>query len=114
MGLRCRNVGSIHLRGRIARIRSDDDTQCGAKIFRVGPRTRGLTAERFRTKWVFDVEMLARYICEVGSPESAAQHIYEFPLLRWEDVAGSKVKPTDFFTALKDVILIYWKHMRNI
>lgn len=90
------------------------DTQCGAKIFRVGPRTRGLTAERFRTKWVFDVEMLARYICEVGSPESAAQHIYEFPLLRWEDVAGSKVKPTDFFTALKDVILIYWKHMRNI
>ena len=90
------------------------DTQCGAKIFRVGPRTRGLTAERFRTKWVFDVEMLARYIREVGSPESAAQHIYEFPLLRWEDVAGSKVKPTDFFTALKDVILIYWKHMRNI
>ena len=90
------------------------DTQCGAKIFRVGPRTRGLTAERFRTKWVFDVEMLARYIREVGSPESAAQHIYEFPLPRWEDVAGSKVKPTDFFTALKDVILIYWKHMRNI
>ena len=90
------------------------DTQCGAKIFRVGPRTRGLTAERFRTKWVFDVEMLARYIREVGSPESAAQHIYEFPLPRWEDVAGSKVKPTDFFTALKDVILIYWKHMRNL
>ncbi len=90
------------------------DTQCGAKIFRVGPRTRGLTAERFRTKWVFDVEMLARYIREVGSPESAAQHIYEFPLPRWEDVAGSKVKPTDFFTALKDVILIYWKYMRNI
>jgi glycosyltransferase involved in cell wall biosynthesis len=90
------------------------DTQCGAKMFRVGPRTRGLTAERFRTKWVFDVEMLARYIREVGSPESAAQHIYEFPLLRWEDVAGSKVKPTDFFTAIKDVILIYWKHMRNI
>jgi dolichyl-phosphate beta-glucosyltransferase len=90
------------------------DTQCGAKIFRVGPRTRGLTLERFQTRWVFDVEILARYIRQVGSPESAARHIYEFPLLRWEDVAGSKVKATDFFSALRDVILIYWKYMRNI
>jgi dolichyl-phosphate beta-glucosyltransferase len=90
------------------------DSQCGAKIFRVGPRTRGLTAEPFQTRWVFDVEILARYIRKIGSPESAAQHIYEFPLLRWEDVAGSKVKPTDFFLALRDVILIYWKYMRNI
>lgn len=90
------------------------DTQCGAKIFRVDERTRGLTAEPFRTKWVFDVEILARYIRGIGSPESAAQRIYEFPLLYWDDVAGSKVKPTDFFKALRDVIFIYWKHMRNI
>ena len=90
------------------------DTQCGAKIFRVGPNTRGLTAERFCTRWVFDVEILARYIRQVGSPEAAAEHIYEYPLHEWEDVAGSKVKPTDFLVAFRDVARIYWKYLRAV
>ena len=90
------------------------DTQCGAKIFRVGSKTRGLTTERFQTRWVFDVEILARYIREVGSPEAAALHIYEYPLHRWEDVGGSKVRPTDFVLALRDVIRIYWKYTRKM
>jgi len=90
------------------------DTQCGAKIFRVRPDTGGLTAEPFRTRWVFDVELLARYIRQLGSPEQAAQRIYEYPLDSWEDIGGSKVKPTDFFVALRDVVLIYWKYMRAV
>ena len=90
------------------------DTQCGAKIFRVRPGTRSLWAERFQTKWVFDVELLARYIRQVGSPEAAAQKIYEFPLDSWEDVGGSKVKALDFLVALQDVTRIYWKYMRTL
>ncbi len=89
------------------------DTQCGAKIFRVRPGTRGLTAEPFRTRWVFDVELLARYIRQQGSSTAAAQRIYEYPLDAWEDVSGSKVKPFDFFVALRDVIRIYWKYIRT-
>lgn len=89
------------------------DTQCGAKIFRVNSQTRGLVAERFHTRWVFDVEILARYIHQAGSPETAAQHIFEYPLHRWEDVGGSKVKATDFLVAFRDVIRIYWKYMRR-
>jgi glycosyltransferase involved in cell wall biosynthesis len=89
------------------------DTQCGAKIFRVGLATRGLTGEPFRTRWVFDVELLARYIRQQGSSATAAQRIYEYPLDTWEDVGGSKVKPFDFFVALRDVIRIYWKYIRT-
>jgi dolichyl-phosphate beta-glucosyltransferase len=90
------------------------DTQCGAKIFRIRPETGGLTAEPFRTRWVFDVELLARYIRQQGSPNAAAQRIYEYPLLVWEDVGGSKVKPFDFFVALRDVMRIYWKYIRTV
>jgi dolichyl-phosphate beta-glucosyltransferase len=90
------------------------DTQCGAKIFRVRPGTGGLIADPFRTRWVFDVEILARYIRQLGSPQLAAQRIYEFPLDKWEDVGGSKVKPFDFFVAFRDIIRIYWKYIRTI
>jgi dolichyl-phosphate beta-glucosyltransferase len=90
------------------------DTQCGAKIFRVRPETRGLFAEPFRTRWVFDVELLARYIRQLGSPKPAAERIYEYPLHAWEDVGGSKVKPFDFFVALRDVVRIYWKYIRTV
>lgn len=90
------------------------DTQCGAKIFRVGPKTRSLTAERFCTRWLFDVEILARYIRQVRSPEAAAKHIYEYPLHAWEDVAGSKVKAIDFLVALRDIVRIYSKYMRHV
>jgi dolichyl-phosphate beta-glucosyltransferase len=90
------------------------DTQCGAKIFRVRPETRGLMAEPFRTRWVFDVELLARYIRQLGSPKLAAERIYEYPLHAWEDVGGSKVKPFDFFVALRDVVWIYWKYIRTV
>lgn len=90
------------------------DTQCGAKIFRVGPGTRELVAEPFGSRWVFDVEILARYIRRLGSADAAAQRIYEYPLHAWEDVGGSKVKPHHFIVAFRDVLGIYWKYMRNL
>jgi len=90
------------------------DTQCGAKIFRVRPGIRALSAEAFRSRWVFDVEMIARYIRQLGSPQLAADRIYEYPLEVWEDVGGSKVKPLDFFIAFLDVARIYWKYIRTL
>ena len=88
------------------------DTQCGAKIFRVNAGTRALFAEPFITRWVFDVELLARYIRQLGSAGTAADRIYEFPLHAWEDVAASKVRGADFIKAFGDIVRIYWKYRR--
>ncbi|MGB9458877.1 MAG: glycosyltransferase [Bryobacteraceae bacterium] len=89
------------------------DTQCGAKVFRAVPATSSLFDEPFCSRWVFDVEVFARYIRNVGSARAAADRIYEFPLMVWRDVAGSKVKPSDFFVAFRDIMRIYWKYMRT-
>lgn len=90
------------------------DTQCGAKIFRVTPATRALWTDPFLSKWVFDVELLARYIRQIRSPKTAGEHIYEFPLDYWEDVGASKLKAFDFVIAFGDIARIYWKYLRTV
>jgi dolichyl-phosphate beta-glucosyltransferase len=89
------------------------DTQCGAKLFRVRPETRSIFAERFLSRWVFDVEILARYQQIFRSEgKSLADVVYEYPLESWVDVAGSKVGPADFFIALWDVLRIQQRYLR--
>jgi glycosyltransferase involved in cell wall biosynthesis len=81
------------------------DTQCGAKLFRVNEHAQALFGAPFLSRWIFDVEIIARYLRAVG-PQAAAKRIYEFPLMRWVDVAGSKLKPGDFVTSFVDVLRI--------
>lgn len=78
------------------------DTQCGAKVFRNTLATRTPFEQPFTAQWVFDVQMLQRYI--QGAP---ADSIVELPLMEWMDVAGSKVKPTDFLVAFFDLLKIW-------
>jgi dolichyl-phosphate beta-glucosyltransferase len=80
------------------------DTQCGAKLFRVSDRMRELFAKPFLSRWIFDVEIIARLVRQRGR-DAAARAIYELPIMRWHDVKGSKVKSTDFGRALLDL----WK-----
>jgi dolichyl-phosphate beta-glucosyltransferase len=77
------------------------DTQCGAKLFRASPAIRSLFQKPFLTKWLFDVEILARLLqARRGTQLPRAEDIiYEFPLYEWHDVAGSKVKAWDFAKA---------------
>jgi hypothetical protein len=90
------------------------DTQCGAKLFRGSPLVRSLFQQPFTTRWLFDVEIIARLIqaCRRDGLRTPANLIYEFPLQTWNDVAGSKVKPLDFFKSFFGLAGIYWKYLR--
>jgi glycosyltransferase involved in cell wall biosynthesis len=80
------------------------DTQCGAKLFRATDEMRALFTEPFLSRWIFDVEIIARLVRQRGR-DAAARAIYELPIRTWHDVKGSKVRSTDFVRALKDL----WK-----
>ncbi len=81
------------------------DTQCGAKLFRASDATRSIFATPFRTSWVFDVEMLGRYVQLVG-PAAAQATIVECPLHAWVDVPGSKLRLWHGLRAAWDLLLI--------
>jgi glycosyltransferase involved in cell wall biosynthesis len=90
------------------------DTQCGAKIFRVTPDLRQIFAKTFLTSWVFDVEILARFVAlRHGHSDDLCNAIFEYPLHEWKDVAGSRVKPTDFIKAFGELLRIYYVYLRR-
>jgi dolichyl-phosphate beta-glucosyltransferase len=90
------------------------DTQCGAKLFRASAATQALFQRPFVTRWLVDVEILARLIqTRRGTPLPQAEEvIYELPLPKWHDVAGSKVKGRDFAKGLFELARIYWQYLR--
>ena len=80
------------------------DSQCGAKVFRVMPSLKEVFAERFRTRWIFDVEILARLIAQrrgtdLPQPEEV---VFEVPLQVWRDVPGSKINATSYVSSAVD------------
>lgn len=88
------------------------DTQCGAKLFRAGPRTRALFEDAFLTRWLFDVEILGRLIEAQGEGgrAHALEAVYELPLDVWHDVGASKVRPLDFVRSGLDLLRIHRRY----
>jgi glycosyltransferase involved in cell wall biosynthesis len=87
------------------------DTQCGAKLFKA-ELVPVLFAEKFQTRWIFDVEILLRFKRWFGreiKDGKLEEYINEMPLLCWQDAAGSKVKPRHFFLALVDFLRLLWR-----
>jgi glycosyltransferase involved in cell wall biosynthesis len=90
------------------------DTQCGAKVFRAGDSVAAVFTQPFRSRWVFDVEVLARYlrvpVLDAGPPRSS--RIYELTLPAWHDVAGSKLRWTDWARSFFDLMAVWHERRR--
>ena len=63
------------------------DTQCGAKVLRASAATATLFATPFRSAWIFDVELIARYLRLPVAPGEPARRnrLYELVLPAWQD-----------------------------
>ncbi len=85
------------------------DTQCGAKILRANAATATLFETPFRSAWIFDVELIARYLrlpVTAGEP-ARRDRLYELVLPRWHDKPGSKLGWYDFVSAAVEVGYIW-------
>jgi dolichyl-phosphate beta-glucosyltransferase len=90
------------------------DSQCGAKLFRITPALAQVLAQPFHSRWIFDVEILARFLAlHHRDARQFEQEIYEYPLPEWTDVAGSKVKSSDFLRAMTELRTIYRRDLRG-
>ena len=81
------------------------DTQCGAKLFRVTDPVRQAFSAPFRSKWIFDVEILSRYLATTGTAQ-ADSRICEVPLKTWTAMPGSKLTVWHAVRAIWDLALI--------
>ena len=81
------------------------DTQCGAKLFRISAPMRAVFGQPFLSKWIFDVEILARMTL-LGKQQLLPMidsAVAELPLWEWTDVDGSKLKGRDFLKAVSEL-----------
>ena len=68
----------------------------------------------FRSRWIFDDELLARYLGQPvgpGEPPRRAR-IYELALPAWHHVPGSKLRWTDYFRSFFDLAVIHHRYRR--
>lgn len=85
------------------------DTQCGAKIFKNIPELKTIFDQPFTVNWIFDVEILARFIlnCKSSGKWTVEDSAVEYPLENWHDVDGSKLKIKDFLIAPFELFRIF-------
>ena len=81
------------------------DTQCGAKIIKSEVAV-SLFEKEFRTKWLFDVEMLLRLKKRAGKLEGI---VAEIPLTTWIEKGNTKIKLKEFISFPVQLIMIYFR-----
>lgn len=115
LGRRIERIGARHYAGRVFATAASlvlalpvYDTQCGAKVFRRSALLRECLDTPFGSRWIFDVELIARFCTAVRREGGNADDmIHELPLREWTDVGGSKVTLGAFARAALDLLRIY-------
>lgn len=90
------------------------DTQCGAKLFRASPLLGAVISEPFTSRWIFDVELLARAdaLLRASGGAGVEAAVFEQPLDQWHHKPGSKVHPTDFIRSFWELWVIRGQQSR--
>lgn len=84
------------------------DTQCGAKIIR-SELAELIFKDPFISPWFFDVELLFRIKREKGQ-QFALHQIYEYPIMTWNEVWGSKIGLSTYLKAPWELFRIWRKY----
>lgn len=78
------------------------DTQSGLKLFAPSPELRQALSWPFATRWLFELELLARWQVITGSE----MRIWEEPLNYWHDVPGSKIRGGETVRIVRELVLV--------
>jgi glycosyltransferase involved in cell wall biosynthesis len=87
------------------------DSQCGAKVIRADV-AGALFGDPFQSRWIFDVEILARLRNHVGR-EAAPGALTEVPLTEWSEVGGSKLRSAHMLRAPLELLRISARYNRG-
>ena len=88
------------------------DSQCGAKIFRTEVAEK-IFSEPFLSRWIFDVEILGRYILLSGY-QTTLKTVCELPLSVWIDDGDTRIRPKDLMRMLPELFTLWRKYHRRI
>ena len=84
------------------------DTQCGAKIIKTD-LAKTIFKDTFKTKWLFDIELLARTKKQFGK-EYCKKHIVEVPLTQWIDNEDTRITFLDFLKTPFALVKLYFNY----
>ena len=70
----------------------------------------------FDTRWIFDVEILARYLLGINKnmEQIITEKIIEYPLESWTDTSGSKLRIKDFPLSSLYLAQIWFRYNKDI
>ena len=85
------------------------DTQCGFKIFEDSACFRESLQNKFKTRWLFDLEIHSR----LRSRMQANPVIWEEPLNQWIEVGGSKINSKESFRIIYEIVLMKYLQIKR-
>ena len=78
------------------------DTQSGYKLFADNQALRSCLSTPFATRWLFEIELLARWRQATGAP----MRIWEHPVNHWHDVPGSKIARGELIRVMRELWVV--------